>query len=76
MKQTLHIELDVELFQLEDIEMAEVHAKNEGGAIYTWKTIGKHNWLEHGPRIVDAIGLVVLPNSLPDAIPMCDDEEE
>ena len=35
MKQTLHIELDVELFQLEEIEIAEALAKKEGGAIYT-----------------------------------------
>ncbi len=76
MRQTLHLEFDVEFFNLEDIERAEALAREQSGVIYTWKTIGRSNWLEHGPRMVDALGLVVLPKSLPDTIPMCDDAEE
>ena len=76
MKQTLHLELDVEFFQLEDIEKAEVLARTELGVIYTWKTVGKANWLEHGPRCVDALGLVVLPTGLPEVIDMPNDGDE
>lgn len=76
MKQTLHLELDVEFFQLEEYERAASLAENNNGAVYTWKTVGKHNWLENGVKIVDALGLVVLPDSLPGTIHMCDDEEE
>ena len=76
MRQTLHIELDVELFQLEEIEDAEALAREQQGTIYTWKTIGKSNWLEHGARNVDALALIVLPAALPDTIQMCDDSEE
>jgi hypothetical protein len=76
MRQTLHLELDVEFFQLEQIEQAEALAQRQGGVIYTWKTIGIANWLEQGPRCVDALGLVVLPASLPHTIDMRDDAEE
>ena len=76
MRQILHLELNVELFQLEEIEKAETLAREQQGAIYTWKTVGQRNWLEHGDRNVDALGLVVLPGVLPDTVHMCDDEEE
>ncbi len=76
MRQILHLELDVEFFNLEDIELAEALAREQSGVIYTWKTIGRHNWLEHGPHNVDAAGLVVLPSSLGDRIAMCPDEIE
>ena len=76
MKQTLHLELDVEFFQLEEIERAEALAREQQGTIYTWKTVSQRNWLEHGARNVDALGLVVLPGALPDTIHMCDDGEE
>jgi hypothetical protein len=76
MRQILRLELDVEFFQLEQIEQAEALARKEKGIIYTWRTIGRANWLEHGPRCVDALGLVVLPASFPDTIDMCDDPDE
>lgn len=76
MKQTLHIEMDVELFSLEDVVKAEDLARQSSGRIYTWKTIGRSNWLEYGLSQVNALGLVVLPSSLPYAIDMCPDEEE
>ena len=72
----MHLELDVELFELEEIEQAESLAAREHGVIYTWKTIGRSNWLEHGPSIVDALGLVVLPVGLPETIDMCNDIDE
>ncbi|MCH9035925.1 MAG: hypothetical protein IH860_01220 [Chloroflexi bacterium] len=70
---TLQIRLDVQFHQLEDIEEADALARKENGAIYTWKTVGRSNWLEKNPRCVDALGLVVLPKGLPDFIEMADD---
>lgn len=76
MNQTLRIELDVEFFQIEDAAKAESLANEIDGTVYTWKTIGKSNWLEHGYRIVDALGLVILPKAWPDTLQMCDDPDD
>jgi hypothetical protein len=77
MKQTLHIILeDVEFFDTLDAEKAEDLAKRTDGEVYSWKTIGRSNWLERGYRRVDVLGLVVLPGRLPDSIDMSDDPEE
>jgi hypothetical protein len=76
MKQTLCLELNTELFQLEEFEQAEALSQARQGVIYTWKTVGKSNWLERGISIVDAIGLVIIPAALPNRIAMCDDEVE
>ncbi|MDA0770737.1 MAG: hypothetical protein BZY79_06480 [SAR202 cluster bacterium Casp-Chloro-G4] len=76
MDQTLRLEVDVKFFQLEESAEAESLAKQIDGAVYTWKTIRTVNWLEHGFRNVDALGLVVLPRLLPDEIQMSDDPEE
>ncbi len=74
MKETLHLILeDVEFFDILDVEKAEDYAKRVDGEIYSWKTTGRWNWLEHGYRIVDVAGLVVLPRQLPDSIDMADD---
>ena len=72
MKQTLHIEMDVELFDLTDIKKVEAQAKETNGTIYTWKTIGRANWLDQGASNVDALGLVIIPRS-PDRIKMSED---
>ena len=76
MKQTLHLELDTELFPLEERQQAEALSRERRGVIYTWKTLGKSNWLERGISNIDSLGLVVIPASLPNTIAMCDDEEE
>ena len=76
MNQILTLEIDVKFFQLEEAEEAESLANEVEGVVYTWKTIGKVNWLEHGYRNVDALGLVILPQKLPDVIQMSDDDEE
>lgn len=73
MKQTVSLQLEVELYDLEDYKMAATLAEGEGNAIYTWKTVGLANWLEHGAHQVDALGLVLLPKGLPDIIEMPDD---
>lgn len=73
---TLELLMETEIFELDDGIRAEALAESACGRVYTWKTIGKHNWLEHGYSIVDAAGLVVLPRSLPDTIRMSDDAGE
>lgn len=76
MRQTLHLEIDTEFFQIEQASEAESLANSTSGGVYTWKTVGKANWLEQGFSNVDALGLVVLPLTLPDTIKMCPDEDE
>ena len=72
----LTLYLDSALFMLEEVEEAERVAGATGGAIYSWKTTGRSNWLEQGLSIADVLGLVVLPRGLPDVIEMADDENE
>ena len=76
MRVTLELLMDTEMFEIEAAADAEALAKSTGGRVYTWKTIGKHNWLECGYSIADVAGLVVLPRALPDRVRMCDDLEE
>ncbi len=76
MKLTLGLLIDAECFDTSEIENAEQLAESTGGHVYTWKTVGRRNWLERGYRIVDAIGLVVLPDVVPDKVKMLDDSEE
>ncbi len=73
---SLTMNLGVELFDLAETIQAESIAKATNGQIYCWKTIGKSNWLERGVSITDVLGLVVLPQGLPDVIEMLDDTEE
>ena len=74
MRVTLELEIDTELFDLVQAAEAEALAISCNGRVYTWKTLGRHNWLEHGFSNVDAAGPVVLPMSLPDRVKMCDDQ--
>ena len=77
MKLNLHLILeDVEFFDTLDAKKAEALAEQVNGEIYSWKTVGRSNWLEHGYRLVDVAGLVVLPGWLPDSIQMADDDLE
>ena len=39
---------DIDVFDTLDAADAEELAKAVGGTVYSWKTIGKHNWLEKG----------------------------
>ena len=76
MRVTLEILIEAECFDTSEAQRAEEPAETIGGHVYTWKTLGKHNWLERGYRIVDAIGLVVLPEVVPNEIEMLDDGEK
>ncbi len=76
MRVTLELLIDAEMFEIEEATDAEALANSTGGRVYTWKTIGKHNWLECGYSISDVAGLVVLPATLPDNLQMCEDLEK
>ena len=76
MQITLPLLLERELFPLEEAAQAEQLADATGGRIYCWKTIAQENWLEAGLSIADVLGLVVLPQGLPDVMDMPDDAEE
>ena len=70
---TFHLQLPLHLYQLEEAGKAESQAKKADGKVYTWKTSGNHNWLEKGISNTDTLGLVVVPNHLPDTIDLPDD---
>lgn len=77
MKMTLSLIVrDMDVFDTLDGAQAEAAAKAVNGTVYSWKTAGRHNWLEKGYRRVDTILFVVLPGMLPDCIRMPDDEVE
>ena len=76
MRLTLHLEMTAEVFDTLESAKAEAVAESLGGQVYTWKTVGRRNWLERGYRMVDALALVVLPGTLPDTVHMCDDVPE
>lgn len=76
MQVTLPLLLDREMFDLEEAAQAEQLANTTGGRLYCWKTIGGENWLDAGLSIADVLGLVVLPQGLPDTIDMEDDAPE
>lgn len=65
---------EFEFFQIEELTHAEKYAKLINGSIYSWKTIGYSNWLEKKISFVDVLGLVVLPNGLPDSIDLPNDK--
>jgi hypothetical protein len=76
MKVTLSIYLDADLFQIEEIGEVERLATETSSQVYTWKTIGRSNWLDRGASISDALGLVILPQGLPDYMELADDVPE
>ena len=77
MKQTLHLTLEgVDFFDTIDAERAEALASRVNGEVYSWKTIGRSNWLERGYKRADVLGLVVLPSRLPDSIDLSEDPDE
>ena len=74
MRAALGVLLDGSLYQLEEAREAYTEAAARGGAVYSWKTTGRWNWLERGGSIVDVLALTVLPEGLPEIIDMPDDE--
>ena len=60
--------LDLELYQLEELEQAALRAEMENSCLYSYKSSGHQNWLERGLFASDALGIVVLPQGLPDVI--------
>ena len=44
--------------------------------LYCWKTTGNENWLERGLSVADVLGIVALPQGLPDIIDLPNDERE
>ena len=75
MRVTIAIQMDTELYYLEEARQAEQFAKENDQAIYCWKALGRSNWLERGLSIFDVLGVVVLPKGLPELIEMPDDHE-
>ncbi len=76
MQLSLLIDLDTHFFERDEVEEAESLAQSTNGAIYSWKTVGRSNWLEGGYSCIDVLGIVVLPSSLPEYIDMPDDPPE
>ena len=62
-----------DFYHLEEWRLARSAARRNRTSIYSCKTSGRANWLERGYSCVDCLGLVELPQGLPDEIPMLDD---
>lgn len=73
MQVTLPMLLDVQMYQLEEHNEVVRIAIKQSSTIYSWKTLGKDNWLEKGISLIDTLGLIILPKGLPDVINMADD---
>ncbi len=73
---SLLINLDLDLFELEEVAKAAATARQANGDLYSWKTSCRSNWLERGLSICDVLGIVVLPKGLPDVIDLPDDPRE
>lgn len=76
MKQTIYLSFDVEFFNTEEIAKAERKAIETNGELYSWKTSGIFNWLEKGLSISDVLGIVILPQKLPEQIDLLSDKDE
>ncbi len=74
-KQSLYLNFDLEVFNTDEVNEAQQAASELGGVLYCWKTSGTSNWLEKGLSLSDVLGVVVLPQGLPNQIDMPDDEE-
>ncbi len=62
-----------DFYQPEEWRLARSAARTNRTSIYSWKTSGRANWLERGYSCVDCLGLVELPQGLPDEVPMPND---
>lgn len=76
LKITLPLHLELEMFQLEEVEQAEKKAEESNSLLYSWKTSGSENWLERGLSVTDVLGIIILPRGLPDVLDMPDDINE
>jgi len=76
MKVALDSKFVGEFFQLEELKEAQQFAGQTGGTVYPWKTTGSLNWLEKRVSIVDVLGIIVIPQGLPDWIDLPDDKFE
>ena len=72
----LNLILDYPFFELEEWREAVRTSEASQSAVYSWKSVGIHNWLERAISNVDTIGLVVLPANLPERIGMPDDWDD
>jgi hypothetical protein len=72
-KVTLSVFIDTEVFDIQEYRGVESAAAEANLRVYSWKTIGRSNWLERGVSISDVLGLVVLPDGLPEYVEMPDD---
>ena len=68
-------QIETEFFELEEAYEAEQLTQRTHSQVYSWKTVGRSNWLERGLSISDVLGLVVLSIDLPDSLDMPDDPE-
>jgi hypothetical protein len=75
-RQSLYLKFDVEVFDTDEVKEAQRLANELNGVLYCWGTTCHSNWLEKSLSIVDVLGLVVLPQGLPDQICMPNDEKE
>jgi len=60
--QVVTLALKVLFFELEEAERAQ-KTLAPGEKLFTWKTIGRNNWLEEGIHRTDALGLVLWPTA-------------
>ena len=74
-KQSLYLNFDLEVFNTDEVDEAQQAARESSGVLYCWKTSGNSNWLEKGLSVSDVLGVVVLPQGLPEQIDMPDDED-
>ncbi len=74
-KQSLYLNFDLEVFNTDEVDEAQQAARELSSVLYCWKTSGNSNWLEKGLSISDVLGVVVLPQGLPEQIDMPDDED-
>lgn len=75
-KQSLYLNFDLEVFNTDELDKAQQAATKSSGVLYCWKTVENSNWLEKGLSISDVLGIVVLPQGLPEQIDMPDDDDE
>ena len=73
-RQNLRLELPSRVFDTDQADQAEDLARRSESVVYTWKTAAGRNWLEQGLHRSDALGLTLLPPSLPREIDLADDQ--
>ena len=69
-------ELNAKYFETSAAHKAQEYARQTGGCVYSWKTVGDSDWLEAGVWRCDVLGLLVLPVGLPDAIDLKEEGDE